>query len=430
MRYSLTDIYYLLRTPLGRMLLWHGIFQRLWPLMWVIAFIYRVCFLRKTTIIVVIGSFGKTTTLRAVKKALGKATSRYAFANCWSYVAAAILNMRPRDMFNVLEVGIDGREQMSRYAKLVKPKMVIVTSIGSEHHRSLGSLEDTRREKSAMVTPLCKNATVFLNGDDPNVLWMKNQTKARIVTFGFSPQNDVSASLVYLTPRGMHFQLNTEAVRKAIQTRLLGRHFVYPLLAAIAVATYLGIDMETVTSRLKTLEPTPGRMQRIELQNNVVLVRDDFKSTLETIYKAFSYMAKIKARRKILVLGEVSEPPGSQGPIYRDIGEQMAGIFDNVIVVGVNHQRYSAGAARAGMSRDKIYNAGNSITAAIAIVKKHLQSGDVVMVKGRDTQRLDRVSLALMGHPVKCTIAWCDARPRRCDSCPMLGTGWKSKVVI
>jgi hypothetical protein len=63
-------------------------------------------------------------------------------------------------------------------------------------------------------------------------------------------------------------------------------------------------------------------------------------------------------------------------------------------------------------------------------VKATLKPGDVVLVKGRDTQRLERVSLALSGRPVRCDIDFCDIKGMRCEVCPMLERGWQDLRVL
>ena len=61
---------------------------------------------------------------------------------------------------------------------------------------------------------------------------------------------------------------------------------------------------------------------------------------------------------------------------------------------------------------------------AIEMLREGLGPEDVVLIKGRDTQRLDRVALALMGRAVRCDISFCNVR-LRCEHCPMLERGWK-----
>jgi hypothetical protein len=50
--------------------------------------------------------------------------------------------------------------------------------------------------------------------------------------------------------------------------------------------------------------------------------------------------------------------------------------------------------------------------------------GDVVLGKGRGTERLDQVSLALQGRDVRCEIEFCDIKGMRCESCAILEPGW------
>jgi hypothetical protein len=65
------------------------------------------------------------------------------------------------------------------------------------------------------------------------------------------------------------------------------------------------------------------------------------------------------------------------------------------------------------------------LEAAVQLLERELQAGDVVLIKGRTNQRLERVALALQGRQVGCTITACPAHSaQECASCPMLGRGW------
>jgi hypothetical protein len=59
------------------------------------------------------------------------------------------------------------------------------------------------------------------------------------------------------------------------------------------------------------------------------------------------------------------------------------------------------------------------VKAAVDILRRDLEPGDVVLLKGRDTEHLERVDLALAGKEVGCKLVHCDAR-MRCSACPML----------
>lgn len=429
--YTWRDIPSLLRTPVGRKHLWIAALRRLWPLLQRLAMIYRRFALRRTRLVVVIGSFGKTTTARAISVALGGADQDVNSYNFKSGVAMAVLKTPPWRRFAVIEAGIDGVGQIIRYAKIIRPDVAVVTCVGSEHNRSLGNLQSTRNEKVKILAGLPPRGVAVLNGDDPNVRWMAAQTQNRIITFGFGETNQVRASDITLSwPKGTQFKVHANGKTCEISMRLLGRHMVYPILAAIATALAEGFPLEQILPPLQTLCPTPGRLEPIRLPNGALILRDDFKSSLETIHAALDLFSQIPAKRRMVVLGEVSEPPGSQGPIYREIGERIASIASRAIFIGGNFQRYAAGVRRGGLPSSSMMDAERSVLKAVELLREDLRPGDVVLIKGCDTQRLDRITLALIGRKVRCDIDFCDTRAVRCKTCPMLERGYDGQLMI
>ena len=432
MRYGLADLIAMLPTAGGRLQLRSGAMYRLWPALSRVAFAHRRTGARNTRVIAIVGSLGKSTTTLAVAAVLDTPKHAGMLRNSWSSAALAVLRIRPSQRHAVVEVGIAGPGQMRRYARMVRPDIAVVTAVASEHHRSLGSLEATRDEKAWMVRALAPRGTAVLNGDDPNVLWMKGETKARIITFGFSPTCDVRAEDFHLDwPRGSRFILHSFGQRREVHVRFIGRHLVYPALSAIAVAHVEGVPLEVALSRLASVAPVPGRMQPIVLPSGTVVLRDDFKSTLESIDSALDALAEIPARR-IAVLGDVSEPQGNQGRIYRALGEKLGRIASLVIVVGQRKsmQGYLSGALRSGMPRSSVIHAGPTPQQAAAAVLRVLEPGDVLMIKGRDTQKLDRIRLILQGRSVGCELVFCNIRSTDCERCPMLESGWGSRRAV
>jgi UDP-N-acetylmuramoyl-tripeptide--D-alanyl-D-alanine ligase len=419
----LSQLLHLLRSPVGRLQVRDGLYFRAWPLLWWFAWVYRRRRIGQTRLVAIVGSYGKTTTTRAVLAALGRDPKAGQLGNYASYLALALLRIRPGQHWGVVEIGINQPRQMATYARLLRPDLTVVTSIGSEHHNSLGSLETTRHEKAFMVRALPPSGLAILNGDDPNVRWMATQTRARVVTFGFGADNDVRASEVALDwPRGTRFLLHTAGETRQVRTRLLGRHQAYPILAAATVGISEGRGLDDMLPALEALCPMPSRMEIVELPNGAYLLRDEFKSGLETIDAALDLLAEVPAERKIVVLGEVAEPPGSPGPIYRRLGRRVGEVATRAVFV--THRRgaraYAGGAREKGMPRSALVHVGNDLHRAAREAARDLRPGDVVLVKGRDTQRLDRVALALMGRTVRCQLQTCHAKLVRCNACPVL----------
>jgi UDP-N-acetylmuramyl pentapeptide synthase len=430
-RFRLRDVPAMLGTPAGRLHVRQGIGYRCWPLLSRLARLYRRTLVRRTRVIAVAGSFGKSTTTRAIAAALGVAEHRSMLLNAWFWIAFALLRIRPGQRHAVIEVGISRPGQMKGYARTVGPDIAVITAIGSEHHRSLGTLEVTRAEKSWMLQVLPASGAAVLNGDDPNVMWMKEKTRARVVTFGFGADCDVRADGVRLDwPRGTHFHLQAFGEERDVAVRLLGRHMIYAVLAAIAVSHLEGFALDGALARLAELPPTRGRMDPVLLPNGVTVLRDDFKSTLETVHTALDVLAQVPASRRVVLLGAVSEPAGAQRPIYQALGERVAGIASHMVVFNHEFAPYWSGARRGGMPRAAVTNAGRSARDAAQALSQMLLPGDVLLIKGRSPEKLDRVRLILEGRPVRCDIRFCSIRTLECEQCPMLERGWEGHRVI
>jgi len=398
-----------------------------WPVLAPLAKIRRWQIRDSTSLVAVVGSFGKTTTTRAVGVALNCST--VSGRNSWSYLALGILQLERNQKFAALEAAIARRGQMRRYARLIKPDITVVTSVGSEHLLSMKSLEGIRREKSEMVAAVEFGGVVILNGDDPNVLWMKNRAVAEVVTYGFGEQNSVRASDCRINwPSGTQFRVHTATGIWEVQLGLIGNTMVYPALAAIAVGMSKGIQMETILTRLKELKPAPGRLEPMRLSSGAWALRDDHKSGIETIHAAVSTLRQIEAPRRIAVLGDITEEIGSVRPVYRELGAELGEVVDLLMLTGRYARSIGVGARMAGMPSESVIDCHKDIFKASEILGAYLQEGDVVLLKGRFEQRLRRVALMLAGETVNCRLKTCTVKGLHCESCAARVKGWPANV--
>lgn len=416
----------LLRSPAGRAAIPSTLRRMLWPGIKVPAAAYRRLVVPRTRLVAIVGSLGKTTTTRAVAAALGIPSRRVSAHNAFTFVALAALRIRPWHRHAVIEVGIAMPGQMAPYRDMLRPDVVVVTSIASEHNRSLRTLEATRTEKAAMLRDLGPNGLAVLNGDDPNVLWMRETTAARIVTFGTGEQNDVRATDVALDwPHGTTFRVHARGQTAVVRMQLVGPIAVYPMLAAIAVGLHEGRTIAATLPALAGLEPTPQRLQRVVAPTGAIVLRDEYKSGLESVESALDVFEAIPARRKIAVLGDIEQCPGKRRDHYRRLGERIGRAATQAIFLGQNCQAYGAGAANGGLPRTATTRAHDDLATALAALPTDLGEGDVVLVKGRTRQRLARVVLALLGRDVRCRVTLCPLGHAECDTCPMLERGWQ-----
>ena len=384
--------------------------------------LYRRTVGRRLRVVAVVGSLGKTTTTRAVAAALGVSIGRPAEMNANTPVGVgrALLGARPWHRHAVIEAAINGPGQMRGHGQMLQPDIAVVTSIASDHWKSFRTLERTRDEKANMVRVLPRSGTAVLNADDPNVRWMATQTKARVVLVGESLDADVRVTDIAIDwPHGTRFSAHIDGRIIPVATHLLGRHMVFPALAALAVAHVEGVPLERAVAALAELQPTYSRMQLVPLADGAVIIRDDYKSSIESYASAVEALAEIPAKRRLAVVGGLSESHGRGD--YREVGTQLGAVVDQVVLVGPmdDLQACRSALVRAGLARENIRRVHNAREAA-ELLGPELREGDVVLTKGRQHQALARVALALSGRDVQCRADPCPFKRMVCDLCPYL----------
>ena len=121
-----------------------GLVSSAWLFLFGLAQAHRRMLLRSTRFVAVVGTYGKTTTARAVSAVLLGAPR---VNSAWSGAALAVLATPPGQRHAVVEAAINAPGQMVQYARMLNPNVVVVTSIGNEHKKKLGPIEAIRTEK-------------------------------------------------------------------------------------------------------------------------------------------------------------------------------------------------------------------------------------------------------------------------------------------
>jgi UDP-N-acetylmuramoyl-tripeptide--D-alanyl-D-alanine ligase len=385
--------------------------------------LHRMTLSRNTPLVAVTGSFGKTTTTRAISVALGLPDHPWIgySLNAFSFQFVHLCR-QSRHPFAVLEVGIGAPGQMSGYARALRPDVAVVTSIGSEHLKAFANMDALADEKAEIVRDLPPTATAVVNADDPHVVRIGEQTRAQKITFGLRSGRDVSLRSAETDwPNGTELTIDVLGRVVSLRTRLVGRTMIYPVLAALATAVALGRDQNEALARLETLSPTPGRLQPMLLPNGATVLRDDRKAAVETIHAALDLFQELPAKRRLFVCGDISDPPEPQETRYAEVGRHAAQVADRVVIVGTDTWKFDA--YRRGYDDSATPSSPIRFAAGVEDVPRVLGEigpGDVLLVKGRRREKLTRAILSLSGQAVRCRVPHCTLS-RYCEQCQYLG---------
>jgi len=391
------------------------------PLMYAAAYLWRTVLFR-TTFIAITGSMGKTTAKEFLAGALATrfpTASSLANQNGYAGVPRSVLRVRPWHRFAVIEVAADGRGLMRSSARLVRPDIAIVLLVGRCHMREFRTLDNVAADKSILLSRLKRNGIALLNGDDALVAAMAGSLPQRVVWFGSSTGFDYQAEAPSSNwPRRLSFELRAGAEHISVRTRLVGVHWKYSVLAAIAAANICGLSLDEAVAAAAEIEPVPGRMQPVRLPSGAVVIRDEIEGSIDALKPAFDVFATASAARRILVISGVTNISRSPRDRYRAMGRDIARIFELAVFVGDAADHGVRGALAAGQNPSGAYGF-SSLWQAGEFLARELRPGDLVLLRGRLTDHLTRLCFDLAG-PVACHRTICQ-KTMICDNCSELG---------
>lgn len=375
--------------------------------------------LTRTLFIAVGGSAGKTTTknlLMAVLASGYKISGTRMSLNAAPEVAKVVLCTWPWHRYSVVELGESGPGTLDSMLKLIRPAMAVVTSIGDDHLSEFGSREAAASEIRKIVLALDDSGVAILNADDPLVEAMAGQCSARVIRVGRSHQADVRAEVIeasLATP--LRFLVSHQGKKYWVTTRLCGEQMLIPALAAIAAGLACGVELDVCAAILGSVPPAEGRMQLIEI-SGVTYLRDDFKAPLWTIIPLIDQLGYLQGRRKIIVIGTLSDCTHKQR-MYRLVARKALNSADQVIIVGKLGDAALAEVHSAeAKGRLKIFHSVHDVHEYLV---SFLREGDLVVLKG--TNKIDhlvRLTLAAE-HEIMCWRDDC-GRDMFCDQCSHL----------
>lgn len=375
--------------------------------------------LNKTSFIAVGGSAGKTTTKNLLLAVLAQdnfVIGTRLSLNATPEVAKVVLRTRAWHRFCVVELGESGPGTLDPMLELIHPAMAVVTNIGDDHLSEFGTREAAASEIVKIVRALALSGLAILNADDPLVDAMANECSGKVIRFGRSPHADVRAEVVEASlDAPLRFLVSYQGQECWVSTRLCGEQMLAPALAAIAVGLACGTNLKTCADLLEGVPPTDGRMQLLEI-GGATYLRDDFKAPLWTIYPLLEQLRNLRGRRKIFVIGTLSDCTHKQS-MYRQLAREALKAADEVIIVGkMGDAALSEVHSTEASGRLKIFHSVHDVH---SVLKSSLHRGDFVVIKGTNkVDHLVRLTLAAERE----ILCWRDdcGRDMFCDQCSHL----------
>lgn len=312
----------------------------------------------------------------------------------------------------VLEIGADKPNDIKSIAKWLKPHVVILTRFPDVpvHIEFFESKEHVIAEKTSLAESLRSDGLLIVNGDDPVVAALGGKFGTKTVSYGFGNALTVRATQMKFSyvddgagqriPKGREWTLAVPEYNYIVSMpHIIGESHIIAALAACAVVYGLGYDLEKAVAALHEYHTPPGRLALLGGIHDSTIIDDTYNSSPIAAKSALELLRDMEVHgRKIAVFGDMMELGKYTQEAHEALGKQVPGSADFLVTVGIRAKYIDEGAKEAGFNLTKIKHF-NIAEEAGEYLKTILAPGDVVLVKGSQSVRLERAVKELLARP-------------------------------
>ena len=359
-----------------------------------------------TKIIGITGSCGKTSLKELLGDVLGKISkvsiSPKSYNNKYG-VPLSLLNLKERDKYGILEVGMDQKGEIDYLSKIIKPDIGVITNINYAHAKNFKNLKQIALAKSEIIKNIRPNGFIILNADDNffrlhTKIAIKNNVK--VISFGINSMRS-NVKLIYIKKIGKKYLAKIKLGNKK-KFFVLSNNFknnIYNIICSIAV---LSVNEDIFKLSINTFSnfKTPGGRgdySKIKVYNKKInLIDESYNSNPLSLKSAIENYHKIdtKKSQKILLLGDMLELGKHSKKLHQFIAPLVNKTnIDKVYVKGkmvslIFEKFLKNKKGKVLIKKEEI----------IEMIRKNLKNNDYLMVKASNATGFNKIVENLKGY--------------------------------
>ena len=196
----------------------------------------------------------------------------------------------------------------------------------------------------------------MLNGDDPKQVNYKLKNKVKTIWIGINNKDvDVRAVNIKCSSKGTSFDVvfKDSKEKYSFETRLLGDHNVYNILAGIACGIEFGIDVEDLVQAVRGVKPVEHRLELKRL-GNFYQIDDAYNSNPVGAGNACKVLGMMSGIKVVVTPGMI-ELGAKEEEYNKNFGKQIAEVADYAVLIGEKRTKpIKDGLIAGGFDKEKI----------------------------------------------------------------------------
>ncbi len=359
------------------------------------------------TVIAVAGSNGKTTTTRLIDAVLAASIKGTASAKSFNNdigVPLTILRATPEDRYLLCEVGTNAPGELLPLAKIIRPDVAVLTSIGREHLEGFATLEGVIEEELSILDAIAPGGCAIINAqcdelDRATTARAPKCTLRRVGRGGRGGHEHAKDDKDFsFTLRNTSFEGSTFTISgRECTTRLLGEHNAQNAALAMAVSSVMGLDWTKSADGLARASGAPMRLEAIDV-GGIRILNDAYNANPDSVLAALRVFSSVKppGSRGVVVFADMLELGPNAPALHREIGRAIATTpgVDRAIFIG-ELSSHAADEAIVSLAPASVTRLDRADDQAMTRVAELLEPGDFVLLKGSRRNALERIARRL-----------------------------------
>ncbi len=312
-------------------------------------------------IIGITGSYGKTSTKHYLNRILSEKYDVLMTPGSYNTTLGVIRTVRehlkPYNEVFIVEMGAKQQGDIKEICDLVHPSIGIVTAVGEQHLESFKTIDNVQHTKFELIDALPSDGLGVVNDDFP---FIANRSVDNVNCMRYAVNAtgnaDYTVKDIEYDETGTHFVVVGEGKEIALHTRLVGECNVSNLVAAVIVALKLDVPEEKIRYAVEKIEQVEHRLNLKRTPAGITIIDDAFNSNPTGSRMAMDVLCRMNKGKRIVITPGMIELGEKQFELNEALGEKIAECADVAIIVGeYNREALTAGIAKGGMNKEKVY---------------------------------------------------------------------------
>ncbi len=278
-------------------------------------------------IIAITGSNGKTTVKNYLNQILSDSYSTYMSLGNLNNEVGTPLSVSHLDnsyQYSIFEIGAKKLGDIDYLAKLIKPKVGVITNINATHIKTFLSEDNIAKTKGEIIPNVMADGLIVLNKDNRYFdEFSKLSSPREILSFSL---NNSDADIYYekIKYENQSYDLKIKIKRDSLsidRVPIQGEHNLLNLLISVGIAKYLGQSDMNICQATQKLTSVNQRLNFINITNSDLLIDDTYNANPASTRYALDTLDSQKNLNKVFIFGGMEELGDQSRVFHEQIGE-------------------------------------------------------------------------------------------------------------